>query len=552
MLSEAKHLVFRFFGPAALRMTVLLCVFSCGFSYASEQEDLYANLQPVQYSAPELLTFEELKSLSKNPAADLKIKQKVETLFTTPMVSNEAFYRGARPHRPRDFRLGNYLRAVSWNIEKSIHMKEAIAAFTDHNKFKTLMDAEKFPADSKRYKEAMLQRFLLEEADLVILQEMDIGHKRSGYLDAARELAAALDMNYAYGAEQLELDPAYLGTEQITLEGGTKDVEAETFFRANSEKYKGIFGSAVLSKYPILDVRVFQLKHQAYDWYEQEKDKTTFLENTRRFGAKTVFENELHREMKIGGRIFFRVDLYVPDLPEKRLTVINIHLEIKCEPKGREEQLAEILSYIQDIHNPVIVAGDFNSAPSDLSPTSLTRVAERSLKDPSNWLGIGINYFSPAPFATNTVRSVSNLTKNLQNPLAWHIPVVAPNKVKKLFEMVEDYRFSDGRGFDFRGDKSRSINGKSGVLANSNQRDLKGFKTTFSVKRSIAHVIGKYRLDWFFIKSYLTDPQDKSGSYTFAPHFGYTLEEMNTALKEPISDHHPNVVDLPFDETAYK
>ena len=148
----------------------------------------------------------------------------------------------------------------------------------------------------------------------------------------------------------------------------------------------------------------------------------------------------------------------------------------------------------------------------------------------------------------NATRVTSKLTKNLQDPTAKHIPFVMPNPVKPLFSMIEDFRFDDGGTFDFRGDGHRSVNGNDGTLANANQRDLKGFKTTFSVRRAIAEVLGKYRLDWVFVKSFLKDPRDEDGSYQFAPHFGETLEEMNTSLFVPISDHHPNVVDIPFEE----
>jgi hypothetical protein len=117
-----------------------------------------------------------------------------------------------------------------------------------------------------------------------------------------------------------------------------------------------------------------------------------------------------------------------------------------------------------------------------------------------------------------------------------------------MFGSIEDFRFDDGGAFDFRGDAARSTGGETGTLANANQRDRVGYKTTFELKRTLARVIGKYRLDWFFVKSFLQEPRDVTGSYRFAPHFGATLEEMNNATKQQISDHHTNVIDLPFDE----
>ena len=196
------------------------------------------------------------------------------------------------------------------------------------------------------------------------------------------------------------------------------------------------------------------------------------------------------------------------------------------------------------------MVGDFNSAPEDLSPTSTWRVASRAATNPENWATLGTSAILPNAAVLNATRLTGKLTKNLQDPTARSIPILSPNPVKPLFQMIEDFRFDDGGTFDFRGDGNRSVNGNDGTLANSNQRDFKGFKTTFSVKRAIAKVIGKHRLDWVFVKSYLTDPKDRRGSYRFAPHFGETLEEMNTSLSPPISDHHPNVVDIPFDEPA--
>lgn len=504
--------------------------------------------QFVRYQEPNFLTFDELKSLITDPEPKGRLGFKLNQFWRTPVINNEAYYGGLRPYRPARDGLGPIISLASWNIEKSYRIKDAIKAFGSEKNFSSLIDLSKTPPGSNRFRQVLAQRQRLAHADIIVLQEMEIGVKRSGYIDAARELAKALRMNYAYGAEQLEIDPVLLGLEKVQYESGGVDDEATEFFRADPLRYKGVFGCAVLSRYPITHVEVFQLKNQAYDWHTGEKNQISFLEKTRRVGAKTVFQNELTREIKVGGRIYLRVDLRVPGLPEHTLTVINIHLEIKCLPEGRRKQMEEILSYIKSIRHPVIVVGDFNSAPEDLSPTSVPRATTRLAKNPETWVTLGTNAVLPHAAALNATRFLSKFTKNFQNPMASHIPVVAPNKVKPLFDMIENFRFEDGGTLDFRGDENRSVNGKDGALANSNQRDFKGFKTTFSVKRPIGPLIGKYRLDWIFVKSFLKDPRDKFGPYRFAPHFGETLEEMNTSLIVPISDHHPNVVDIPFEE----
>ncbi len=505
----------------------------------------------IKYQEPEFLTFGELRKLSRNPHPGGLLERKLKRFWETPIISNEAYYRGVKPFRSVHPKLGRYLRLVSWNIEKSYQMENAIKAFSSEDQFRPLISPEKALQGSHQFQNVLEQRARLSTADVIVLQEMDIGNKRSGYINAAVDLAKKLDMNYAYGAEQLEIDPVYLGLEKIHYKNGNVDQEATDYYTADPGRYKGVFGCAVLSRYPIKYVRVFQLKNQAYDWYAGEKPKIGFLEGTRRFGSKTIFGNELTREMKVGGRIYFRVDLDVPGLPEKTLTIINIHLEIKCLPKGREAQMSEILAYIKNIRHPVIVVGDFNAAPEDLSPTSAWRVAERAIENPETWLTIGTSALLPHALAVNTARFATKWTKNLNDPLAADIAIIAPNPVRPLFQMIQNYRFRDGGAFDFRGDNERSINGNDKTLANSNQRGHKGFKTTFSVKRPIS-VIGKYRLDWVFVKSFLKNPYDKKGPYRFAPHYGETLEEMNTSLHIPISDHHPNVVDIPFREPKLK
>ena len=467
----------------------------------------------MRLQEPHFMSFEELQKLSENDHPGGALERKLERFWRTPIINNEAYYRGAKPHRPADPNLGDYLRVVSWNIEKSYRVKEAIAAFSSEKDFKLLIDPSKAPEGSPLQKEMLRQRERLSNADIILLQEMDIGCKRSGYINAPAEIAKKLGMNYAYGAEDLEVDPAYLGSEKIYYRNGSVDREAMDYYAADPRKYKGVFGSAVLSRYPIKHVEVFQLKTKAYDWYRGEKPKANFLERAREAGAEFLFKNEHMREIKVGGRIYFRVDLEVPGLPEKTLTIINIHLEIKCTPEKREAQMSEILfSYIQKIKHPVIMMGDFNSAPQDLSSTSVSRAVKGIPDD---------------------------------------IDTLFSDPVKPLITMIQNYRFDDGGAFDFRGDKNRSINGKDGTLANSNERGFVGFKTTFSVKRPLAMGIGKLRLDWVFVKSYLKDPLGR-GPYRFAPHFGETLEALNTHLKIPISDHHPNVVDIPLREPRIK
>ncbi len=506
----------------------------------------YVQLQELNF-----LTFDELKTLSQNPDADKTLKKKLDAFWHKPLISNEAFYQGVKPLLPKDPLLGPILRAATWNIEKSLKVPEVIRFWTDGKAFEAMLDPEKLGSGEHSLEAITRQRERLIKADILVLQEMEIGIKRSHYLNAAGEIAKALHMNYAYAPQYLEIDPVILGLEKLTLEEGGDDQEAMDYYHVDPAKHHGVFGSAVLSRYPIKYAEVRPLKYQAYDWYNGEKKKIGFLEKTRRLSTRTVFKNEMTREMKVGGRGYFRVDLDIPEVPGGTLTVINVHLEIKCQPIGREIQMREILNEIKKIKNPVIMLGDFNAAPTDISPTSVTRTVKRTLKNPTTWFGVAVNYISPYGLAINGTRAGSNVTKNFNNPFAKNIDILAPNPQYDMFNMIREFRFEDGKAFDFRGDPERSIGAKHKFLANSNQRGHKGFKTSFSVKRALG-VVGKYRLDWIFVKADMKHPKDISAPYRLAPHFGETLEEMNTSLKEPLSDHHPSIVDLPLEEPRLK
>ena len=53
---------------------------------------------------------------------------------------------------------------------------------------------------------------------MLVLNEVDLGMKRTGYRDVARDLAAAFHVNYAYGVEFVEVDPVFeSGTEKVHL-----------------------------------------------------------------------------------------------------------------------------------------------------------------------------------------------------------------------------------------------------------------------------------------------------------------------------------------------
>src|SRR5271165_4370011 len=79
----------------------------------------------------------------------------------------------SRPGQPwsRDF-----VRIVSWNIERGLQYG------------------------------AILEFLRAVEADLILLQEVDLNARRTQYRDVARELARSLHLNFVFAKEFQELD----------------------------------------------------------------------------------------------------------------------------------------------------------------------------------------------------------------------------------------------------------------------------------------------------------------------------------------------------------
>jgi hypothetical protein len=160
-----------------------------------------------------------------------------------------------------------------------------------------------------------------------------------------------------------------------------------------------------------------------------------------------------------------------------------------------------------------------------------------------------------------TVRDAVNTFRVKDDPTGVNIPLLLPNPEKGLFSRVERFRFSDGATFDFRGDGSRTVNGTARTLANSNQRDTKGFKTTSALSTPIElgklTVFGRWKIDWIFARGYQRSPRDTKASYRMAPHFPRTLEELGEATVDPetglparLSDHSAMTVLLPLTDTC--
>ena len=152
-------------------------------------------------------------------------------------------------------------------------------------------------------------------ADVLLLQEVDLDCERSGRRDVAADLAAALGMNWVFAGEFQEIGE------------GTKGRAA-------------LHGQAILSRYPIADVGVLVFADQA-DF---------------RWRLNPV-------QPRRGGRMALRART-------GGMLVYSAHLESGGNDTRRRRQLDEMVRDQQRLARPderVVLAGDFNNPPAPRS-----------------------------------------------------------------------------------------------------------------------------------------------------------------------------------------
>ena len=494
--------------------------------------------------APPALSFAELVALSRaaHPAGPLGAH--LRTLLETPFIHNDASRVAGTDLRAQN---AATLRVGLWNIERGLNLDPIRAALTDTRAFEDLAGTDRL---SPTRREAILSELTaLQGVDVLVLNEADWGMKRTQYRNVTADLASALHMNSAYAVEFVEVDPIFaLGTEAVQLPDPGETRRLANDLHADPERYLGLHGTAVLSRYPIRSARIVRLP-VCYDWYGKEVEQAARLEKGRRWTVQRLFGERIDREIRQGGRMAMIVDLEVPSLPEGQVTVVAAHLENRCAPACRLRQMRALLAEIQPIRNPVILAGDLNTTGRTNTPTSVRNEIMSRVGDYQFWIGQTISWFHPLGIWQHVLVPVRYFHA-YNDPTAFHVPVVWKNGEQPLFRTIERFRFADGSSFDFRGEASRTLNGRGGTLADSNERARKGFVPTYAFARDYGGVVGRFKLDWIFVKAYTNDPRRAGQPWVFAPAFPRTMRALNQATPDRLSDHPPITVDLPFSGAA--
>jgi endonuclease/exonuclease/phosphatase family metal-dependent hydrolase len=497
------------------------------------------NSQPAQthlirFQQPEPLSFEDLVTLASVDPPPPELQRRLGALRSEPFLSNEAAFEGVKPVRPVERGVGPVLRIAEWNINR-LDKETMRDALSNLRAYQGAVRANP-KAGRRLLRSASGEVRDLQGADIIVFDEIDDGVPRSGYQNVPRETAQLLHMNYVYAVEFVELNRLYLAVHKMDIVDPPAQVRMTAKFGVDANRYLGLEGTALLSRYPIISARIVDLP-QEYDWYHGEAGAISGLVKAENWSAEKLFEERMTRQVRRGGRIMLVVQLAVPGVPTGTLTVLCPHLEDYARPAGRREQMDFVLKQAGSISGPVMSAGDLNTLGHDGAPATAKRLVRGYLLNPKFWLREAFYFVAPVPGLSYIFFAV-NYLKNFHDPTAPSIPLLLPNHSKPIFSDIQHFRFQDGATFNWEGRKRDSYHHKGRTLSDSNERSWKGFRPTFSFRRTYHGTIGEFKIDWMFVKQ-LDGLQ---------PRRGKTLCELNTAVGDRISDHCPITVEVPLRE----
>jgi endonuclease/exonuclease/phosphatase family metal-dependent hydrolase len=500
-------------------LALVLCACSMLSSQAQDKASVLTQGQCQTLNSAYRLDFEDLKVLSNHDKYGTELSEKYSQAIN-------AIYCGHENLSKSNFRTDEKtkrecFRVTQWNIERGFHVEDIDMIFNTPEKYLSRYT----PKTSSLKDQVSAEMQVLKDTDVFILNEVDIGMQRTNYKNIAKEMARIIKGEYAFAPEFLELAPGYLNDPNL-----------------DKTRLKALHGNAVVSKFPIKNVKFIRLP-LCYDWFSEETKKPTALEQVRRASSKLVINEEVLTEVRQGSRIALVTELELPN--HDHIAVVSVHMENRTLPACRVKQMDAILDAIKDIKTSVILGGDFNNFEKSAEPTSAGKIIQRTVSDPETFAKATVTYLNPYALVTNVGSFTVGHLRKFKDPTVSNIPVLLPNKSRKLFDRIEDFEFEDGNKFDMEGDKSLSYSGVKGYLSNSNQRSGKGFVDTFKFNKSYGFAL--YKIDWLFVKP-LKKPGISEDDFddleinekNYIPAFGQTLKELNYSKKaESISDHNP-------------
>ena len=207
------------------------------------------------------------------------------------LLSTIRRFEPAHPQASKPSTAPQRVLAVHWNIEHGNWYDQVERALTTHP--------------------------LLQSADLVMLNEVDLGAARAGNRDVACDLAHALGLHGCWAPLSIE----------TTL--GRDDDERMAAGRANQE---ALVGLAILSRWPLGEARIVELP---------SPEKVQF-----------------NRERMYGRHIGLIAEVQRPAAP---FVAVSVHLEVHRTRQDRALQMRTLMAALRNEKRPIVLAGDFNS-----------------------------------------------------------------------------------------------------------------------------------------------------------------------------------------------
>lgn len=243
---------------------------------------------------PELLKFESTDELEAS-AVYREIREEAERILNAVVVEDLSAAKSTRFSVPADQEQAeactlNTVSALAWNIERGNVFEGILDALTNHED--------------------------LKNKEVLLLTELDYGMARSKNRFVARDLAEALNLNYAFA-------PVY-----IALQKGS-GVESAM----EGENTKSIHGLAMFSKYPMKNVHAVPLPNGKDKMWGKEK----------RLGhLRALFTDIEH--------------------PAGEFRAVTVHLDAHCSRAHRHKQMKIILDHLDTLPPlPTLVGGDWNT-----------------------------------------------------------------------------------------------------------------------------------------------------------------------------------------------
>lgn len=226
----------------------------------------------------ELQLCQSTRELLANPVYQ-RLEPAIRTVLDTPDTGDFSAHRAPAKDR---------YRFVAWNLERGIELHGQLVALESHP--------------------------YLRNTDVLLLTETDLGMARTRNRNVAREIARELGLHYAFA-------PCYLNL--------SKGAGLE--YHAEGENELGLHGNAILSRYPLRNVRAIRLKNG--------------------------FDKMAGREKRLGSQVAVVAEVEFPNNP---IVAVSSHLDANSSQRHRAGQIRDILRGL-DTRLPVVIGGDWNT-----------------------------------------------------------------------------------------------------------------------------------------------------------------------------------------------